>query len=521
MSFAHALSFAVLSSAALLAQDRPSRPANVAGLRDAQAGPLVFGVAAPAETLRSTLAALGRLLPKEKSAELEAGFEEMPEELGFDARKAEDWLRCGLEPQGDWSLTLSAPGGFLGLPEDWRLAMPVRDSVKFDEFLTGRLTAKSPERVLQRHVNPTFVSSEELAWAFFGNRGLVLMRGGHGAGELETIMRAWIAAQGAGGTLGESKAYRLVRDRLAGDARLGFYFSPKAWQDSRTPPDAATRDAAAAESDAQPSDLREVLFAIDDQGLVAAADFAPALLAELASPAKVDVRTVAATLPRPDVLLVANVADPGRALRRWSEARLAFGGTSGGFLPLDEAAPQVGELAGAGLAIWLPPRDGTDNVHGLAFLQGSDEASAKQVYARLAERLRVAASESGGAGIEAMPAPTGIEGVRRIEGAAEFVARRGTVVYLGDAVEALEAQFTGGTVVPTDLLGDAAIEARLDLAAIARRIEPGLTTLRGHLHLRADVVSEHLVVALRHVGDPAHEPFLAELVALLMFLDVG
>ncbi|MCC6782595.1 MAG: hypothetical protein IT457_07105 [Planctomycetes bacterium] len=529
LTLAAAIALAVPVS--VLPQDRTTRQADVAGLRDAPAGALVIGVHAPVRVLASTLSAFEDLLPAESRARLLADLDEARDAIGLDLREERQWRERGFDPLGDWSLALSVPGGFLGLPQECVIALPVSDPGVLEAFVVERLKEEDPDLALRRHVSPSFVSAEGLAWAFFGQRGLVYGRSGVEPARLDELMARCIARQGGEGTIGSTRIYRTVRDRLETPASLGLYFSPRNWEASKERPDeddesgeepARAPDDARA-GDGRPSDLQELLLAVDDEGLVLAAEMAQPLLDELRAPAKAELSALVAALPKPDALLVSNLADPGRTLRRWSQARLAFGGTSGSFVPLDEDFPREGELAAAGLALWLPARASGEPIRGIAFLLATDEGRAEAVFTRLLERMRRSAAQVEGARIEPLDAAPGFSGFLRSDGAGEFVARSGRTVCFGDARDALRAVTAGGEPRPTGLAFDAAIEAIVDLAALAgraRNAPASATAFQGCLHLRLKAEGEHLVFTVRREGVAQHAPFFAEMVALLGFLRI-
>ncbi|MBI5849641.1 MAG: hypothetical protein HZB39_01160 [Planctomycetes bacterium] len=500
MSLARSALLAALLVLPALAQDKPARQADVAGMRDAQIGAIVVGAHAPGPAIAAVVESLGRLLPEREVGEMRGAFAEAPDEIGFDLLSREDWLAHGLDPDGDYSLRFAEPGGWIRLPQETLMTLAVHDAGKLDAWFVAQFAKQARAGAPIRHVNPTYATFGATGWSLFGARCLVLARSGLEPEVFDARMAERVASFGSGEMIGTTKVYRAVRNRLSAPAIASCYLRPADWLE----PDAEKRP---------PGALVELLAAIDSDGIVGAAEIAPELLAELTARSTVDVVALASRLPAPDALVVANVADPMRALRRFAAAELAFGGTSIRFDELAPRAPRDGELLAAGAAAWLPARDGTDNVEMLVFLRAIDEPTAKAVLARLTDGMTVTAV---GENLQAYSHENGAD--------VTFIARRGELVLLGNSPEKVFAALEGKEERTTGLTGDAPIEGWLELEAVAGRFHPALKDsglLKGRLLLRGEVDGAHAIVTLRHTGAGIHEPFPAELVALLTFLRIG
>lgn len=513
MSLARRAALLALLVVPARAQHKPALAADVAGLRDAQIGAIVVGAHAPGPAIAAVVEALGRLLPEHDAEAMRRSVAEAPDEIGIDLLSREDWLAHGLDPDGDYSLRMAEPGGWLGLPQESLMTLAVHDAGKLDAWFVAQFGKQEGAGAPIRHVNPTYATLGGTGWCFFGTRCLVLARSGLEPEVFDARMAERVASFGSGERIGTTGVYRAVRDRLARPASASCYLKPSEWRRT-TEGEEPTLGA-----------WIELLAAVDDDGIVGAAELAPELLAELTPNPTFDVRSIAARLPKPDALIVANVADPLRTLRRFAASELAFGSIS---IRIDDELPHLpkdGEILAAGAAVWLPPRDGTDNVEGLVFLRSKDDATAKVVLARLVDAMKAGVAQDESKKLHALPAKDGIEAwALEIGGELEVVARQGDLILFSNSPERVFAVIESEPAGETGLVGDAPVEGWLELEAMAGRFHPALLDsglLKGRLMLRGEVDGAHAIVTLKHRGAEHHEPILAELVALLTFLRIG
>lgn len=497
----------LMSVAALLAQDRPQRIADIAGMRDIDArAPVVIGVHAPAALSSAGRGEVASLLVEAAKERVARADDESRDELGFRLTDPKEWQTVGVDPAGDVAVSLCDPGGFLGLPRETVLLFDLLDRERFARWLTARVVEKSGQPHEPRHHHaPDYDVLESIAWASFGKRCLLLMR--NFEEEEEISARMGFHADGMAGveSIGARDAFRLVRAELRGVPSAGFYVRPAEW-----------RNADHQETPRKAEDF-ETMVALDADGLTVAMRVPPEAATALAEPTDVDLRPIVESFPAPHLVCALRADDPvaaASALFDWNDVRSGLG-------VLGKALPAPGELRGACGLSWLTPSASGAPFEFAIGLVARDDAAAATLFGRMCNALGALAAEDADEAHRVRRRSDVPEGSEARSVLAEdtlvTVGRRGERVFIGTATGPILAALRGDKLHDSALSFDACAESVLDLAPILRLVPRGRLVegaLPGTLHLRGRIDRGHALLDLRREGEGRKVSVLAEAIAL-------
>ncbi|MGE3881435.1 MAG: hypothetical protein AB7I19_20420 [Planctomycetota bacterium] len=478
---------AVLASA--IAQERP-KIADVAGLRDLDArAAFALGVHAPG----LEIAALRQSL---RTVMTPAGFAEVDEWLKWrnprhDVSLADpdDWAKMGLDPARDFAGTIGEPGGFLGLPRELVAVVPVSDTVRFETFLADQVDAEGlGVNAIRRGSEPTTAALADSIWSFFGDRALILGRGGLPPEELRERMKVRVAAFGAGEGIGTREVYRHLRNALVEVPILGCYLRSSHWRYLPYPPPPVDP-----ESDDDPDNQPLPSIAPDSESWEGALAFAHRAVTAAVQPPKAVRERIALSdgpdpvewlrrLPSPDFELVVRARDPLAVAEGLGFERGEFG-IPGEFARLLDELGAFGSLS---VALWRT--DGSPRPRLQIMMEMTQASAAVAVRDGLIESVRqlsvrdesLVLADGRDLDVRVFATPLGDIAIAVVE----------SRVHIGDYDDDFKRGVFGEPQRNVEALGDRLVWLRarlapwLDLAQLP--IEPDKATGSARLSLRID-----------------------------------
>jgi hypothetical protein len=338
-----------------VAQERP-KIADVAGLRDLDArAPFALGVHAPGVQIAALQERIRGILTPAGVAQVDDWLAQRRPRHDLSLVELGDWTRMGFDPARDFAGIIAEPGGFLGLPRELVAVVPVSDTARFETFLAEQVdTDGVGVAAIRRGTEPTTAALADSIWSFFGDRALILGRGGLAPEELRERMKVRVAAFGAGEGIGTREVYRRVRNELVEVPIAGCYVRSSHWRYLPYPPPPVEQ-----ERDDDPqiqpppsigpaSESWEGALAFADRSVTAAVQPPTAVRERIALSDGPDPVDWLRRLPAPDLELVVRARDPLAVAEGFGIEREEFG------VP-EELDRLLGELRAVGslsMALW-------------------------------------------------------------------------------------------------------------------------------------------------------------------------
>lgn len=317
MNCARVVVAAAACLASSIAQERP-KIADVAGLRDLDArAPFALGVHAPGVQIASLRERIRGILTPAGVAQVDDWLGQRRPRHDLSLADLGDWTKMGFDPARDFAGIIAEPGGFLGLPRELVAVVPVSDTARFETFLAEQVDSDGVGiAAIRRGTEPTTAALADSIWSFFGDRALILGRGGLAPEELRERMKVRVATFGAGEGIGTREVYRRVRNVLVEVPIVGCFVRSSHWRYLPYPPPPVDPERDDDPQNQPPPSIGpaaeswEAALALADRSVTAAVQPPTAVGERIARTDDSDPVEWLRRLPAPDLELVVRARDP-------------------------------------------------------------------------------------------------------------------------------------------------------------------------------------------------------------------